>query len=81
MQDFAFPWTSNFKILPRDYVPGHPHLLNHYKMKTWGFQGPKCLWGTLFIIVDQLKMQYSSVWPRASHARYFVGKKLHPPKG
>ena len=58
MQDFAVPWTSNFVGKGGG---GAPNVLNHYKMKTSGFQSPKCLWATLFIVVDQLKMQYGSV--------------------
>ena len=58
---FLDPQISNFFWLG-EYASGSSQRTNHYKIKTRSLQAeiffpaPKCLWATLLIVVNQLKM-------------------------
>ena len=60
MQDFAVPWTSNFKIFLGEYVPGFPpQRTKSLQNKNTRFSRSNFTSGpALSVVVDQLEVQY-----------------------
>ena len=89
MQDFAVPWTSNFKTFPRGSMPLHPlqtyqpvqdeNMYTRLSRTNFFPRAPNVSERTLFIVVDQLKMQYGSLRPCTSHDILSAKSCLAPP--
>ena len=58
MYDFAVPWTSNFKIFPRENVPGRAE--RNKPVENENLRLSRSIEFCLGPTIDQLKVKYGS---------------------